>query len=725
MFLWLVVGLSSTFYSTGLWAQNVDNPPFRAWSDSARAALYVENLELARVYMDSLSENITDAASPRTLAVYHMVLAEYNFGIWNLDVAEDEYKLALKYAVIAGDSLVLTQSHSGIADLYSRQGNYHMSVYYYDRAFALSGPVDSSKYYYRIVINQAIAYENAGQVDNALDNLLRARRYYETHRSLAPLERIENNLGELYRKDLENPKMAQEHYHRAVALNKKMGSHRGLARNYHNLAVLYREQAQYDSALHYNAMARKEREAAGDYGALALEHHNMGNIQLELGNYVVALEEFQETLDISTRDGIAKGVYYGHLGLGETYRAMKDYRLARRHYLAALEKATEIDTHPLISEALDHLYKLEEERGRYREALLYYERYKTLQDSVTAHINADRLAEMQVKYKTELTDAENHRLRAERIVSESKLREQRRNTIGLIIASVCLVFIGGVLLHLARGRKKAYAKERQLREEVVRKHELLLEQEAELREAHDLKDHIFAVIGHDLRSPLISILSVLKLLSDKAISPDDMHDWMKRLSSQTEVGLQSLDRILEWSQQKHDRRTENREIVDLKAEMDYIEEVLKPRLREKRLDLNIGLDHRCSLFADPNQLRSILTNLLTNAIKFSPEGQTVEVMSTCVDGGVELTVRDYGTGLPESQDGGGVLKSRPGTKGERGTGIGLQIVQSFVESHQGWFKLSNHPKGGALATVFFPDGPHASNTTNNGGESKMMDAKKA
>ncbi len=675
----LIIGFCAAFCSTGLWAQNADNRKLEAWTDSASAAMDVENMGRAQAYLDSLTDNITDAADPRTLAAYYTVKAEYNFGVWNLELSEASYKQALKYAVIAADPLYLTRSHSGIADLYSRQGNFYRAVYYYDRAYVLAGSLDSGEYYYRMMINQAIAYESAGQVDKSLENLLRARKFYEAHQSLAPLERIENNLGELYRTFLDNPKMAQEHYHRAVALNRKLNSHRGLARNYHNLAVLYHGQAQYDSALHYNALARKERVAAGDFGALALEHHNMGNIQLDLGNAAGALEEFQKTLDISERDGIAKGIYYGNLGMGDTYRSKKDYFTARKHYRSALENAMEMDSKTLISEALNRLYRFEEESGRYREALTYYEKYKTLQDSVTAHVNADRLAEIQVKYETGLTDAENQRLKAEQIVSESELRDQKRNTIALIIASACLVLIGGIFLNLARGRKKAYAKEKRLHEELERKHKTLLEKEAELLEAHRLKDHIFAVIGHDLRSPLISIHSLIKLLSDKAISQDEMHELVDDLSAQTEVGLQSLDRILEWSRQKHDHRTENRKIVDLRTEMNYIQEVMESRLQEKGLSLHIAIDHSCPLHADPNQLRSILTNLLTNAMKFSPENETIEVMSTCVEGG------------------------RVGTKGERGTGIGLQIVRSFVESHRGWFYLTNHPSGGALATVFFPD----------------------
>lgn len=700
---WLrVLGMLLFVVTTPLWAQSQTAGGVEAQLDSANAALEVEDLIRADGYLKNFESSIATIDDPQILARYFNLYGEFHFHRWKLDSAEEAYAKGLEYALRAEDSKLVVGAYSGTADVMVRQGNYHQGAYFYDQAFRWSADLDSAKYYYPLVANQAIALSDAGESDKALSGYLRVKKYAVRTGKLKFQALVENNLGELYRSSFDQPEIAKTHFRKAISLNREIESDLGLARNYHNLSLLHHQQGELDSALHYNELARHHRRIAGDTGGLALEHHNMGNIQLGLDQPERALEEFGQTVAISKREGITLGLIHGHIGLGATHHAMNRNNTARSHLDTALSLARSIQAQPLVSEVLNALYELEQDDGNAAQALTYYIALKAVDDSITARINADRLAELQVKYETDMARAENEQLKADQAVQQAQLVAQKRNMIWLLVAIVVLGAFGGIFFQLERRRRKAHAKEKQLREELEVKHRQLMQQDDKLKEAHQMKDQIFSVIGHDLRSPLISIHSVVKLLAEGAIDESELPTLMTQLSVQTETSLQSLNRLLEWSRQNYDRHTQNHQDINLCGEIDYMKNVLNLKLQEKNLTLRNRIEETMVLSADPNQLRSILTNLLTNAIKFSPQGESIDVTATRTATATVLRIRDHGLGIPDKESPERIPDTRVGTKGERGTGIGLQIVRSFVESHRGKFQLTNHPDGGAMAVVHFP-----------------------
>jgi signal transduction histidine kinase len=147
------------------------------------------------------------------------------------------------------------------------------------------------------------------------------------------------------------------------------------------------------------------------------------------------------------------------------------------------------------------------------------------------------------------------------------------------------------------------------------------------------------------------------------------------------------------------------EVVALGDAVDSLREAFGPRLSMKRLELDVGVDPKLRVRAQPELLiESVLGNLLSNAIKFSPPGGRIGVAAIPSGAFVQLVVSDSGPGVPGEVlrrlglD--GAVPSRVGTAGEQGQGYGLQLVQEHSQRMHGRLELKPRPEGGTDAVVW-------------------------
>ena len=134
-----------------------------------------------------------------------------------------------------------------------------------------------------------------------------------------------------------------------------------------------------------------------------------------------------------------------------------------------------------------------------------------------------------------------------------------------------------------------------------------------------------------------------------------------------------------------------------------IELILNGALAKKKLIFENRIPEGSRVYADKNMVQTVLRNLISNAIKFTPEGGTVTVYATPLNGKLSISVRDTGTGIPISRQKAlfnfDEFHSTAGTAGESGTGLGLIICNDFIKKHGG--ELTFHSKEGEGTTFTF------------------------
>ncbi len=216
----------------------------------------------------------------------------------------------------------------------------------------------------------------------------------------------------------------------------------------------------------------------------------------------------------------------------------------------------------------------------------------------------------------------------------------------------------------------------------------------ELKKLNTNKDKLFKMIAHDLRTPFNNILGYSEILLESTTndSIEEIQNFALRINRAAQVAYESTNGLLEWVM----TNTVNIE-PDIKKHNinNFLREItieFSNRIKEKSLVLDIEVPENLEGYFDKNMVSSILRNLLSNAIKFSPENKQLKIKIENTNNYLNFSVIDQGIGIAEdrleiifSAD---PKTSSPGTKGEKGSGLGLSICKDFVEKQHGkiWVK---------------------------------------
>ncbi|MHB9143448.1 MAG: PAS domain-containing sensor histidine kinase, partial [Paludibacter sp.] len=238
--------------------------------------------------------------------------------------------------------------------------------------------------------------------------------------------------------------------------------------------------------------------------------------------------------------------------------------------------------------------------------------------------------------------------------------------------------------------------------------QLLKLNEARLNEIVATKDKFFSIIAHDLRSPFNSIIGFLDLLENQYDEFDDTErkSYLKLVNENVSKTLKLLDNLLEWAKTQTGKisfQPINQKLLPI---VQSVAEPMRSALSLKFLKLKITVPEELEIFADTNMLRTIIRNLISNAIKYSyPEGE-ISITAKLLDKHVQLTISDTGIGMKEE-----VLNkifrideqvSVPGTADETGSGLGLILCKDFVKRHNGNISVESEFGKGSRFILQFP-----------------------
>lgn len=222
----------------------------------------------------------------------------------------------------------------------------------------------------------------------------------------------------------------------------------------------------------------------------------------------------------------------------------------------------------------------------------------------------------------------------------------------------------------------------------------------ELKELNVSKDKFLSVISHDLRNPLSAlIISSEKLYRDAdKFSVQEIATLSQLIHRTSKRILLQLNELVGWAKKQHEKTNFSPSDLPLYEQIEESLELLKSNATQKKVLLLNRVADSIRVSADPFMLRSILQNLVTNAIKYTPRGGKIEINARPVNGMVEVAVKDTGIGMnKEAQQkvlAYSVSPSTEGTNNEKGTGLGLLLVKDFVAQHGGTFHLESEPDQG-------------------------------
>ncbi len=243
-----------------------------------------------------------------------------------------------------------------------------------------------------------------------------------------------------------------------------------------------------------------------------------------------------------------------------------------------------------------------------------------------------------------------------------------------------------------------------------------IELEEAIKKLHALnatKDKLFTIIAHDLKSPFNSILGFAQLINRNihTCETEKTEKYLLQIIASSKSTLGLLENMLNWAKNQTGQLSFNPDTIKLSEILDLTLDVLNSAAKIKNISVTCEVNN-IEVFADQNMLKTVLLNLISNAIKFTKSGGKIEVIAIEKNNETEITVADNGIGMnkltrnylfnPEKNT------TTNGTANEKGSGLGLMICKEFIEKHQGKIWVESEAGKGSRFKFTIPVHPYTS-----------------
>ena len=617
----------------------------------------------------------------------------------NYPLALEYYQKSVKIREEIDDKQGIGGALNNIGNIYSNQGNYPLALEYYQKNLKIKEEIGDKSGIGIALNNIGLIYSNQGNYPNALEYQQKSLKIKEEIGDKQGISYSLNNVGNIY-SNQDNYPLALEYYQRSLKIKEELGDKWAATYSLNGIAVVYQKQKDYDKSIEY---AQKSLQIAQEIKALK-----------EVGN---ASQTLFETYKL-------KGDYLRALEYHELYKQTNDsiFNVNKSKAIANLEAKAEIEKkekeiaifakdkeldkqkQEVLSKDLQ-LQRIEAERQKNAKlsieqqaeadrffALARQEKDKRKQDSLTALAQKTQFLADNLKVNEQKLQAESKAKQLE-IEKEKGAKEFQQYINYLVVAGLLAVIIFAYFIF--KSRRKA-----------IKAKQIISLQAEQLTEANNSKDKLFAILGHDLRSPVASLEGFLNLMQMGVISTDEFQTHLPVFYSNVKNVQNTLDNLLQWSISQMNGI--NTQPVQVNTQQIIGENInlFTAVAKAKNITFVANVPGGVFVWADENHFRLLLRNLINNAIKFTPEGGQIKVATQQRLTSLEISITDNGVGMTGEQTAKLFQKNQnmttQGTSGEKGTGLGLQLCQEIVAKNDGAIWANSTKGEGSTFTFSLP-----------------------
>ncbi len=240
---------------------------------------------------------------------------------------------------------------------------------------------------------------------------------------------------------------------------------------------------------------------------------------------------------------------------------------------------------------------------------------------------------------------------------------------------------------------------------IERKATQLEKQTAELKELDSLKNKLFSVIAHDLKSPMYALRDLFRNIQQYDLPGDQIKMMIPEAVTDLNYTTGLMENLLHWAKSQMQAYAPNKQIVDIAAMINEVIKLLRLQADAKQVFLESKIEKPVYIYADKDMVSLVLRNLLSNAIKFTPEKGYIFLGANPADSFVEIYVEDTGTGMSEEAlrkiNANNYFTSN-GTANEAGTGLGLMLCKEFLTKNGGKMFVESEPGKGSVFSFTLP-----------------------
>ena len=552
--------------------------------------------------------------------------------------------------------------------------NYFLAIEFYEKAEFKPGLADSYN-------NLGIVYCINQQYEEGLKFYLKSLKIEEELGNEEGISYSYGNIGLVYRKMGNIPK-AIEYYNKSLSIKTRLNDKKGMAITYGNLGSIYVKMDSISKAMILFENALNLHEQIGNKEGQGYALHNIGDALIIEGEYSRAVDYLNKSLSIRIEIGDEKGQTSSLYSLAEAYYKM-------RNRVEFLHKAQECYNHAQTADQKEILLKLiflyylfYQSEQNLEQALEFLEQYTELKSEIDEQIRAEQILEMQARFDTEKKELEIAEkdtrilyLEQEKQIQSLKIKNDRLLKIFLVVILLFICVITYILFKRNRFKTKMNV--------------LLNSKNKELEEANSTKNKFFSIISHDLSNyaSVMDTVSGMIKRKYKMMDAEMLAKNMEILNNSAILNKKVIKNLLDWAMAQNRRISLNPDYHNLLNLCSELIESLQSIAASKSIKITTSIESNITVFADINTVKTVLRNLISNAIKFSPENSEIHILGSIINDKVEIIVRDFGQGIKADEL---VLLFKPdvntkriGTPENKGTGFGLILCKEFVEMNNG------------------------------------------
>jgi signal transduction histidine kinase len=550
----------------------------------------------------------------------------------------------------------------------------------------------------------ATVFHAQGDFTKALERYLESLRVFEALNNPEGSLNTYIALADLYYKQ-NNFSRAIEFNLKALSLFEKQNDKFRQLNIYERVGALHARQNQFKKAVEYYKNAQRIYKELKNTPGEAAALINMAAILLSENKQEEALNNYQAAYELVSPLHIVPLEVSSLIGMANIYVVLKDYEKANIAYRKCIGLAKPAGLKIELEEAyqgLSEVYKSLKDPGTSK---AFRSLSAELKDSLFNDSILKQTSDLQLLYETEKKQAQ-----IELMDKEQKLRsldlqqtKQEKNffvALSVLMALLILLFIFFISQNRIINRKL----KKGMSDLGLKNAEIEL-QRAQLDQLNQVKDRFFSIISHDLRNNLTTMKLYFDLVSSPNYKETSSSEMSKQVAASVQNTIDLLENLLVWAAgqikgvQVEPKKVNLNKLAEVNCQM------LFSMAQQKRITLTNDTDEDACIMADENMVHLIIRNLLSNALKFTPEGGSISILSQEEDLFHQIIVIDNGVGMnPEQLETlftAHANVSTQGTANEKGTGLGLMLCKEFVEKNGGniWVE-SEEGKGSSFYFTF-------------------------
>lgn len=619
--------------------------------------------------------------------------------------AEEGLSEAKKIGYLKGEAT----SRGLLGSNYVILGNFKMAMVNAKQALQLVNELENEKLEIAATLNLiGIIYYKISDYDNALEYYLMSLKISEEIEHKKGIANSMNNIGSVY-SNISKYEEALKYLLKAYEIKQEIGNVRGLATTANNIGIAYAKLSNISKALEYYQISLRLKKENKDYQSYASTLNNMGEMYFDQKNYNEALKYYQEAKTTSQNYKNEQLLAIVLLNIGNSYLEQQKFDSALYYFEISNIQAKKTSAANVEIECYKALSELYSEKGDYKKALEFYKSYTLLKDSIFSKENAERIANMEQQIEIEKQEKEIENYKITQSITQLKISRQRLLIYLFVGVVIFVLFIIIYILHRYQLKNSA-------NRAITTKNNQLRTLADQLQEMDQIKSNFFANISHEFRTPLTLLIGPLTKLIEDSKYPD-LNETFKIMLRNAQRQLTLVDQLLDLSKIEAKKMT-------LKASKGSFNQFVKAILssfytlaRDKSIELK--LIEECNdveIYFDRDKLSKILSNLISNAIKFTPQKGTIEVILRIEESSDKslkpdffiLIVKDNGIGISEKHlhhifDRFYQVDTSSLGIGE-GTGVGLALTKELVELHRGEIIAKSQKNLGSEFIVKLPMG---------------------